>query len=184
MHLLVRTVAKGGNLEINFGPTGDGHLAASMTAPLLGTGRWLGVNGAAIYGTRGFPFGTSIAECSADTANTTRVEKCYTVKGTTVYVIYMRWPQRADTTAPPGQARAIYLEHVVPTTATTVTLLSGNRGQGAALKHTYAGSRRRMKTAGAFVIHVPAFAPDTLGCDIDLCHSFVFAVSNVSLTPY
>ena len=41
VHLLVRTVAKSGNLEINFGPTGDGRLPASMVRPLLGTGRWL-----------------------------------------------------------------------------------------------------------------------------------------------
>ena len=38
VHLLVRTVAKSGNLEINFGPAGDGRLPTAMVQPLLGTG--------------------------------------------------------------------------------------------------------------------------------------------------
>ena len=48
VHLLVRTVAKSGNLEINFGPAGDGRLPTAMVQPLLGTGRWLETNGEAI----------------------------------------------------------------------------------------------------------------------------------------
>lgn len=51
VHLLVRTVSKSGNLEINFGPTGDGRLPTAMVQPLLGTGRWLQTNGEAIYNT-------------------------------------------------------------------------------------------------------------------------------------
>ena len=48
-----RTVAKSGNLEINFGPSGDGHLPSEMVQPLLGTGRWLKINGDAIYNSSG-----------------------------------------------------------------------------------------------------------------------------------
>ena len=51
VHLLVRTVSKAGNLEINFGPAGDGRLPTAMVQPLLGTGRWLQTNGEAIYNT-------------------------------------------------------------------------------------------------------------------------------------
>jgi alpha-L-fucosidase len=56
--LLVRVVAGGGNLLINVGPRPDGTLVPEEVASLEALGRWLDVNGAAIYGTRPAAFNT------------------------------------------------------------------------------------------------------------------------------
>ena len=52
VRLLVDVVSKNGNLLIGVGPTPDGRVPEWQAAPLLGLGRWLAVNGEAIYGTR------------------------------------------------------------------------------------------------------------------------------------
>jgi alpha-L-fucosidase len=52
VHLLVDIVAKNGNLLIGVGPAPDGSLPDWQVTPLAGLGRWLEVNGRAIYGTR------------------------------------------------------------------------------------------------------------------------------------
>jgi len=49
---LVDIVSKNGNLLLNIGPKSDGTITDGETQTLLGTGKWLDVNGAAIYGTR------------------------------------------------------------------------------------------------------------------------------------
>eukprot|EP00884_Botryococcus_braunii_P002981 jgi/Botrbrau1/12684/Bobra.67_1s0048.1 len=48
--LLVRTVAYGGNLLLNVGPSSDGRIPEVDQERLIGIGRWLDVNGVAIYG--------------------------------------------------------------------------------------------------------------------------------------
>lgn len=50
--LLVRTVANGGNLLLNVGPSSDGRIPEVEQERILGIGRWLEVNGAAIYGSK------------------------------------------------------------------------------------------------------------------------------------
>ena len=49
---LVDIVSKNGNLLLNIGPRSDGTITEEETTVLLGTGKWLDVNGDAIYGTR------------------------------------------------------------------------------------------------------------------------------------
>lgn len=49
---LIDIVSKNGNLLLNIGPKADGTITAGETEVLLGTGKWLEVNGDAIYGTR------------------------------------------------------------------------------------------------------------------------------------
>jgi alpha-L-fucosidase len=49
---LIDIVSKNGNLLLNIGPKPDGTITDEETQTLLGTGRWLEVNGEAIYGTR------------------------------------------------------------------------------------------------------------------------------------
>ena len=49
---LVSTVSRGGNLLLNVGPTADGLIPAIMQDRLLAIGRWLSVNGEAIYASR------------------------------------------------------------------------------------------------------------------------------------
>ncbi len=52
IRLLIETVSKGGNLLLDIGPTGDGRIPVIMQQRLLEIGRWLEVNGEAIYGTQ------------------------------------------------------------------------------------------------------------------------------------
>lgn len=115
--LLVRTVAKGGNLEINVGPTGDGRIPSSMQTPLRAIGRWLAVNGEAVYSTLAFPFGSHVPECETSAG----VERCYTYRndtdsqgGSTVFVIYLGWPAAATT---------LLFPLIRPTAKTTVSLV-------------------------------------------------------------
>jgi alpha-L-fucosidase len=49
---LIDIVSKNGNLLLNIGPKSDGTITEEETQVLLGTGKWLEVNGEAIYGTR------------------------------------------------------------------------------------------------------------------------------------
>jgi alpha-L-fucosidase len=50
IQLLVRVVAKGGNLLLGVGPRGDGSIEPEVLARLAELGAWLEANGAAIYG--------------------------------------------------------------------------------------------------------------------------------------
>ena len=52
VHLLVRIVAKGGNLLLGVGPNGKGEFEPAVFDRFEKMGRWLAANGEAIYGTR------------------------------------------------------------------------------------------------------------------------------------
>ncbi|MBF9066614.1 alpha-L-fucosidase [Streptacidiphilus fuscans] len=52
VHLLLRIVARGGNLLLGFGPDHTGALPRAVHDRLAGIGAWLDVNGAAVYGSR------------------------------------------------------------------------------------------------------------------------------------
>jgi alpha-L-fucosidase len=52
VHLLVDIVVKGGNLLLNIGPAPDGTWPVEAYSLLEEIGRWMKVNGEAIYGTR------------------------------------------------------------------------------------------------------------------------------------
>ncbi len=52
---LVDTVAKGGLMQIGYGPDADGRFHPRAVAALQHAGRWLATNGEAIYATRAMP---------------------------------------------------------------------------------------------------------------------------------
>jgi alpha-L-fucosidase len=82
IHLLVDIVAKGGNLLLNIAPGPDGTWPDGAYNMLEGVGKWLDINGEAIYGTRPLePFKTG--------------QVCLTQKAEekTVFAIYLPGPE-------------------------------------------------------------------------------------------
>jgi alpha-L-fucosidase len=90
--LLVDAVSKNGNMMLGVGPRVDGTIPEIQVQRLRGIGRWLDVNGEAIYGTTywltyGFdlPEGPSVR---------------YTRKGTTLYAILLGRPRQGTIVLP------------------------------------------------------------------------------------
>ncbi|MFO7732245.1 MAG: alpha-L-fucosidase, partial [Candidatus Aminicenantes bacterium] len=78
---LVEIVSKGGNLLLNVGPQPDGRIQPEFVARLERIGEWLAANGEAIYGTTASVFERLPFFGRA------------TVKGRTLYIHVMGWPQ-------------------------------------------------------------------------------------------
>jgi alpha-L-fucosidase len=57
---LIDIVSKGGNYLLNVGPTPEGEIPAPSVERLAAIGRWLAVNGDAVYGTTASPFTTQL----------------------------------------------------------------------------------------------------------------------------
>mmetsp|Transcript_114003 Transcript_114003/g.185803 ORF Transcript_114003/g.185803 Transcript_114003/m.185803 type:complete len:484 (-) Transcript_114003:141-1592(-) len=88
--LLVQSVAYGGHLQLNVGPTSDGLVPPPQAAILEQMGRWLTVNGEAIWNTSAAPFGFDRA-CMKPSSSTGK-KQCYTSRGSTLYVMTIGWP--------------------------------------------------------------------------------------------
>jgi alpha-L-fucosidase len=86
--LLVSTVSAGGNLLLDIGPAADGTIPVIMQQRLMEIGKWLKINGEAIYGTRSF---ISKKEESINTEANKSI--FFTKKNKDVYVICLDWPK-------------------------------------------------------------------------------------------
>lgn len=90
--LLAQSVAFGGHLQLNVGPTADGRVPQVQQDILLVMGRWLEVNGAAIFNTTGYPFGVAKGCTTSGSAGTLR--QCYTKSESgDIYVMTSGVPQ-------------------------------------------------------------------------------------------
>lgn len=115
VHLLAQTVSHGGNLLLNIGPDADGTIPVIQQERLLQVGRWLKINGEAIYGTR--PYHNKLT--STDAQNI-----FFTYKSGALYVIATRFPDKA-----------INIEGIKFSAETKVTML----GATAPVKHIRKG---------------------------------------------
>uniref|UniRef100_A0A8B9WQQ9 Alpha-L-fucosidase n=1 Tax=Bos mutus grunniens TaxID=30521 RepID=A0A8B9WQQ9_BOSMU len=78
---LVQTVSLGGNYLLNVGPTKDGLIVPIFQERLLAVGKWLSINGEAIYASK--PWRVQSEKNSV----------WYTSKGLAVYAILLHWPE-------------------------------------------------------------------------------------------
>ncbi len=74
---LVDIVSKGGNYLLNVGPTAEGVIPAASQDILRTAGRWLKVNGEAVYGAGPSPFGEEFGEYSSKAASDLRGQKLF-----------------------------------------------------------------------------------------------------------
>ena len=95
---LVDTVSKNGTLLLNLSPQADGTIGREQQETLLGVGRWLAVNGGAIYGTHNW---TTPGEGGGRGAKGPAVR--FTVRGDDLYAIVVGpWPAGRVTVASLG----------------------------------------------------------------------------------
>jgi len=84
IHNLVDIVSKGGNYLLNVGPTHEGYIPQPSVERLAEIGRWLEVNGEAIYGAQASPFAQPSWKGR------------FTRKDDTLYAIVFERPDRPD----------------------------------------------------------------------------------------
>jgi alpha-L-fucosidase len=93
-------VSKNGALLLNIGPRADGTIPEQAEKILREIGRWLEVNGEAVYGTRPWKiFGEGPTQVVAGSFKDTErgaftsEDFRFTTKGNTLYAIALAWPQ-------------------------------------------------------------------------------------------
>ena len=106
---LVSNVSKGGNFLLNVGPDATGTIPKEAVAILLDVGRWLEVNGDAIYGTEAWDMahegpstiemrGTTHREESGGALRVTPEDFWFTAKDGDVYIIALDRPATQEIT--------------------------------------------------------------------------------------
>jgi len=142
IHNLVDIVSKGGNYLLNVGPTGAGVIPPGAVNDLRQVGRWMKVNGPAIYGVTGSPLAKPLPWG--------RCTKKVTSDGTTLYLHVFNWPKDGKLLVPG---------------------LKNPVAKAFLLKSNFLGWHKRLAVAGGaegLTVTVPAVAPDKISTTIVL----------------
>eukprot|EP00038_Savillea_parva_P029182 m.69359 g.69359 ORF g.69359 m.69359 type:complete len:549 (-) comp8577_c0_seq1:122-1768(-) len=108
---LADIVAKGGLMQIGYGPDGNGQFHPKAVEALEYTGRWLGINGESIYGTR---------PLTQRWQDPTTSEIRYTQKNSSIYATYLDYGGDKFWGSP---SHTLYCIDAADQKSTTVTLL-------------------------------------------------------------
>ena len=102
---LVDIVSKNGALLLNIGPKPDGTIPDEEEAILLEIGRWMAVNGEAIYDTRPWKvYGEGPTQVGVGSFTDTKRQVFtgrdvrFTAKGNALYAILLAWPETGEAT--------------------------------------------------------------------------------------
>ncbi len=123
IHYLIDNVSKNGYMLLNVGPKPDGELPDEAKAILADMGRWLSINGEAIYGTVPWvKFGEGPTRMTTDGAFSDVREKVhytgqdirFTAKDNVLYAICLDWPAKDFTIKSlhqlyPGEVRSVQM---------------------------------------------------------------------------
>jgi alpha-L-fucosidase len=98
---LMDIVSKGGNYLLNVGPTAEGIIPQASQDNLRTVGRWLKLNGEAVYGAGMSPFGDEFGEWTSKDAKNVRGEKLFlanndwraTTKAGKLYITFFTEPR-------------------------------------------------------------------------------------------
>ena len=161
IHLLIETVAFGGNLLLNVGPAADGTIHPIFVDRLMGIGQWLTVNGEGVYGTKPWKV------CQNETA----ANVYYTTKDEILYAHFRIWPEND----------VIVLECPIAKDDTEVRMLGLPSGPG--LEWQTVGTdrdSRRLHGSNAGVsgiqVQLPPLTPSKIPCQ----HAWVLAFTNIA----
>lgn len=151
---LIDCASKGGNYLLNVGPTGQGIIPEASVERLDQIGKWMQVNGQAIYGTTASPFTRQLpwGRCTSKT----------TPRGTTLYLHVWDWPANGRLLVP-GLQNKISRAYL--------------------LKEDFWGWRKRLAAVNGpdgVVVSVPSSAPDRISSTIVLQFP---GKSDIAVTP-
>ncbi|MBL0745776.1 alpha-L-fucosidase [Chryseolinea lacunae] len=109
LYHLIDAVSKNGNYLLNIGPDGEGEISLAYTVRLRQIGKWLAVNGEAIYGCHGTAFGTEFGEYHQVDGKRKFVAapanwRCTTKPGE-VYIHILNWPEDGQLELPALKAK-------------------------------------------------------------------------------
>lgn len=103
IELLLSTVSRGGNLLLNIGPRADGTIPVIMQERLTDMGRWLKINGEAIYATH---------PCTPEFVRPVKGTYHFTTKPGVLYLSATEWPKEE-----------IVVKNIIINSLNTVSLL-------------------------------------------------------------
>lgn len=176
LYMLIDTVAHGGNLLLDIGPDGRGNIPVIMQERLQQMGRWLDVNGEAIYGTRAWK---THVQWSEGDQNYKPEKQSYlggeyilklTVNPEPGYAVKEVFFTKKDNTlyaiTPTWHKDMLVIQNVKASGNTKVTLLAS----GQSIKWKQDGKN--------LILTMPAFDPSVL--KNELTYAYAFKITNVN----